>query len=133
MNELPLTLEKQYSVLLPPTLVIHILLVGVGGTGSWLALSLGRLAYHARQKGITFHLTFVDPDRVEIKNVGRQACKLFGISQGHLHHWAQIQHGGDRTNDYSRRLVQIPPRRGSEACQSLAQLRDVPGPGRQYH
>ncbi len=73
MNELPLTLEKQYSVLLPPTLVIHILLVGVGGTGSWLALSLGRLAYHARQKGISFHLTFVDPDRVEMKNVGRQA------------------------------------------------------------
>ena len=73
MNELPLTLEKQYSVLLPPTSVIHILLVGVGGTGSWLALSLGRLAYHARQKGISFHLTFVDPDQVEIRNVGRQA------------------------------------------------------------
>lgn len=73
MNDLPLTLEKQYTVLLPPAPVIRILLVGVGGTGSWLALSLGRLAYHARQKGITFHLTFVDPDRVEIKNVGRQA------------------------------------------------------------
>ncbi len=73
MTGLPLTLEKQYTVLLPPTPVIHILLVGVGGTGSWLALSLGRLAYHARQKGITFYLTFVDPDKVEIKNVGRQA------------------------------------------------------------
>jgi hypothetical protein len=55
MTSLPLTLEKRYSVLLPPTAFIRILLVGVGGTGSWLALSLGRLAYHARQKGITFH------------------------------------------------------------------------------
>lgn len=72
MNELPVTLEKQYTVLLPPTPLVRILLVGVGGTGSWLALSLGRLAYHARQKGISFHLTFVDPDRIEIKNFGRQ-------------------------------------------------------------
>lgn len=72
MTSLPLTLEKRYSVLLPPTAIIRILLVGVGGTGSWLALSLGRLAYHARQKGITFHLTFVDPDRIDIKNFGRQ-------------------------------------------------------------
>lgn len=54
MTSLPLTLEKRYSVLLPPTAFIRILLVGVGGTGSWLALSLGRLAYHARQKGNTF-------------------------------------------------------------------------------
>jgi len=73
MTSLPLTLEKRYSVLLPPTAFIRILLVGVGGTGSWLALSLGRLAYHARQKGITFHLTFIDPDRLENKNIGRQA------------------------------------------------------------
>lgn len=103
MTSLPLTLEKRYSVLLPPTVIIRILLVGVGGTGSWLALSLGRLAYHARQKGITFHLTFVDPDRVAIKNVGRQAYKLFGIEGHPLHDWRAIQYGGDTGNEYRNR------------------------------
>ncbi len=104
MTSLPLTLEKRYSVLLPPTAFIRILLVGVGGTGSWLALSLGRLAYHARQKGITLHLTFVDPDQVEIRNVGRQACKLFGIKWVILHDWRAIQYGCDTGNEYRNRL-----------------------------
>ena len=104
MSTLPLTLERQYTVLLPPTPVIRILLVGVGGTGSWLALSLGRLAYHARQKGISFHLTFVDPDRIEIKNFGRQNYKLFGIEGHPLHDWRAIQYGCDTGNEYINRL-----------------------------
>ncbi len=49
-----------------------IILVGCGGTGSFLALDLARLAWHARERGIEVRLTFVDPDRVELKNVGRQ-------------------------------------------------------------
>jgi PRTRC genetic system ThiF family protein len=69
----PLTIEKTYQVLLPQTAELHLLLVGVGGTGSALASSLGRLLYHAKQKGIEVKLTLIDPDPVELKNVaGRQ-------------------------------------------------------------
>jgi PRTRC genetic system ThiF family protein len=71
MTTLSLQMEKQYQVLLGAADTIHIMLVGVGGTGSWLALSLGRLAYHARLKGITVRLTFVDHDAVELKNCVR--------------------------------------------------------------
>ena len=48
-------------------------LAGCGGTGSFLALHLARLAYHARERhGLDVRLAFVDPDVVEEKNVGRQ-------------------------------------------------------------
>jgi PRTRC genetic system ThiF family protein len=50
-----------------------IILVGCGGTGSFLALHLARLAYHARQAhGLDVRLRFIDPDVVEEKNIGRQ-------------------------------------------------------------
>lgn len=50
-----------------------ILLVGCGGTGSFAALHLARLAYEARRgNGPKLRLIFVDPDRVEEKNIGRQ-------------------------------------------------------------
>jgi len=67
-----LKINKQYRVLLGDDKRVQIMLVGVGGTGSALALSLGRLAYHARSKGMPIDLTFVDHDLVEAKNVGRQ-------------------------------------------------------------
>jgi PRTRC genetic system ThiF family protein len=52
---------------------VNLVLVGCGGTGSFLALHLARLAWHAReQHGIEVALTLVDPDRVEAGNVGRQ-------------------------------------------------------------
>ena len=50
----------------------EVTLVGCGGTGSFLALDLARLAWHARERGVTVRLTFVDPDVVERSNVGRQ-------------------------------------------------------------
>jgi len=51
----------------------QIVLVGCGGTGSFLALHLARLAYHVReQHGRDIHLAFVDPDVVEDRNIGRQ-------------------------------------------------------------
>jgi PRTRC genetic system ThiF family protein len=65
-------LEPTYRVLLGETKKLYVMLVGVGGTGSALALSLGRIAYHLKQKGIHLHLTFVDPDGIEQKNLGRQ-------------------------------------------------------------
>lgn len=64
--------SRRGQVRLSPTDEVWIYLIGTGGTGSYLAMALARLAYHARTKGIQVHLTFVDPDRVESKNVGRQ-------------------------------------------------------------
>jgi PRTRC genetic system ThiF family protein len=51
----------------------HVVPVGCGGTGSQWARSLARTLYDMRRRGLqTPVLTFVDPDRVEAKNVGRQ-------------------------------------------------------------
>jgi PRTRC genetic system ThiF family protein len=48
-----------------------IMLVGCGGTGSYAALHLAQLAHTARQE-MEIKLIFIDPDRVETKNVARQ-------------------------------------------------------------
>lgn len=65
-------IEPQLRVLFPPGAPVSILVVGLGGTGSALALSLARLVYHARQKGMKLEVTFCDHDLVEERNVGRQ-------------------------------------------------------------
>ncbi|MBN2003946.1 MAG: PRTRC system ThiF family protein [Anaerolineae bacterium] len=49
-----------------------ITLVGCGGTGSFLALHLARIAYHLQERGQRVRLAFVDMDRVEPQNIGRQ-------------------------------------------------------------
>jgi PRTRC genetic system ThiF family protein len=72
MTLLSLDTSRCGQVRLPPTDEVWVYLVGTGGTGSYLVLALARLAWYARAKGIQMHLTFVDPDRVETKNVGRQ-------------------------------------------------------------
>jgi PRTRC genetic system ThiF family protein len=69
----PMTLEPHFRVVLPEAAATCIVQVGVGGTGSWLAMSLARLVYHARQKGQAIRLVLVDPDDVQAANVGRQA------------------------------------------------------------
>lgn len=65
-------METRYRVLLGDIDQVHVILVGCGGTGSFLALHLARLAYHAAGQGLDVELTFVDPDAVERKNIGRQ-------------------------------------------------------------
>jgi PRTRC genetic system ThiF family protein len=72
MTPFAIDTSRRGQVRLPPTSEVWLYLVGTGGTGSYLAQSLARLAYQARTKGIQVHLTFIDPDRVEAKNVGRQ-------------------------------------------------------------
>ena len=67
-----LTIEPTYRTLLGEPAGFHLVLVGVGGTGANLALILGRLAYHARQRHIPLRLTFVDHDIVAPVNLGRQ-------------------------------------------------------------
>jgi PRTRC genetic system ThiF family protein len=70
----PLVLDRSRrgTVLLPPADTFYLYLIGTGGTGSHLALALARLAWHAKRLGKNVNLTFVDPDTVEEKNVGRQ-------------------------------------------------------------
>ncbi len=51
---------------------VHLVLVGCGGTGSWLAPSLARLARVLMDAGQPVRLTFIDPDTVEAGNVPRQ-------------------------------------------------------------
>ena len=65
-------LEPRYRLVLPEAAVTTIVLVGVGGTGSWLVPALARILYHARQRGQTLKLVLVDPDVVEEVNFGRQ-------------------------------------------------------------
>lgn len=68
-----LTHEKRYRVQIADGETVEVVLVGCGGTGSFLALHLGRLAFHLREQyGRRMDLTFIDYDRVEEKNVGRQ-------------------------------------------------------------
>jgi PRTRC genetic system ThiF family protein len=51
---------------------LDIYLVGCGGTGSFLAGSLVRLAWAGQRQGLDCRLTWVDFDQVEEKNVPRQ-------------------------------------------------------------
>lgn len=70
MNLVP---EKRYRIEIGDPRRIAVILVGCGGTGSFAALHLARLAYEARRGGgPALDLAFVDPDTVEEKNIGRQ-------------------------------------------------------------
>ena len=50
---------------------IKIYLVGAGGTGSFAAPAIARLAYELKERGKTVDLTIVDHDRVERGNIPR--------------------------------------------------------------
>jgi PRTRC genetic system ThiF family protein len=66
-------IEKRVRVEIGQPDSVTVVLAGCGGTGSFLALHLARLAYHARDRhGVEIGLVFVDPDVVEGQNVGRQ-------------------------------------------------------------
>ena len=57
----------------PRHMVRQIIVVGLGGTGYHVARNLARLLYH-RQQNRQFipEMLFVDPDVIEVKNIGRQ-------------------------------------------------------------
>jgi len=56
-------------------------LVGCGGTGSHLASGLASIAQTLGDGGQTCSMVFIDPDRVEQKNVGRQLFSQADIGQ----------------------------------------------------
>jgi PRTRC genetic system ThiF family protein len=66
-------IERHYPIMIgnPPRILV--ILVGCGGTGSFYALHLARIAYHIKlTQDIKLDILFVDHDKVEHKNVGRQ-------------------------------------------------------------
>ncbi len=72
MTTLDLSYRDAVPLLLKATRKVHVMLVGCGGTGSWLAPDLVRLACALASADKQIDLTFVDPDVVEERNVFRQ-------------------------------------------------------------
>lgn len=70
-QKVTIMMNKPLTFMLPDN-KIKIALVGCGGTGSFIAQDIARIAYHQKQKGKDIDITFVDFDFVEEKNVGRQ-------------------------------------------------------------
>jgi len=51
--------------------VVQFWLVGAGGTGSFMAMNLARLAFELNQNGKWAEIVIVDPDQVEVDNIPR--------------------------------------------------------------
>ena len=60
----------------------RIAIVGCGGTGSHVARLVGRMLWDRKGQGMSVpQVTFIDPDRVEMKNVGRQMFTAADVGQ----------------------------------------------------
>lgn len=70
--QLDLSFARAATLLMPATDRWRFILVGCGGTGSWLAPSVARVASVLQEQGKEVLLWFVDPDHVEAKNIPRQ-------------------------------------------------------------
>jgi PRTRC genetic system ThiF family protein len=70
------TLDLSYVEAVPVTSFqtrrIHLAIVGLGGTGGFLARSAACIAADLRAQGKDVTLTFIDPDKVEEGNIPRQ-------------------------------------------------------------
>lgn len=73
--------EKRYRVMIPDFQFVQMVVVGVGGTGSAVAIDLARLAYHCQENGLPVMMQLVDGDKVEPKNVGRQQFSAFEVGE----------------------------------------------------
>jgi PRTRC genetic system ThiF family protein len=67
--------------LLPMGNKLGLYLIGCGGTGSWLAPAVARIARMASEKGQEVRVTFIDPDTVEEKNCYRQNFSFVEIGR----------------------------------------------------
>lgn len=88
-----LAIPEPLHFVMPQFNAVNLVLVGCGGTGSHLASGLGALACELRERGAStgsaVALTFVDPDRVEPKNVGRQLFTRADIGRNKAHALAE--------------------------------------------
>lgn len=73
--------EKRYRVMIPDFQFVQIVVVGVGGTGSAVAIDLARLAHHCQEKGLPVLIQLIDGDKVEPKNVGRQQFSPYEVGE----------------------------------------------------
>lgn len=72
------------KILLPVRKKVHLALIGMGGTGSWLAPHIVRTAKLIQEvQGREVSVTFCDPDVVEEKNIYRQnfCCAEIGTNK----------------------------------------------------
>lgn len=67
-----LTVTKPLTLRLPRHDTVMLTLVGCGGTGSHIASGLASIALALAEKNVRADIRFIDGDRVEPKNVGRQ-------------------------------------------------------------
>jgi PRTRC genetic system ThiF family protein len=65
-------ISRSLKILFDKKAPVDVILAGCGGTGGFLAWDLARIAYHMKETERPVNLTFVDPDIVEEKNIGRQ-------------------------------------------------------------
>ena len=74
MDEQMMAFANSRSLLVPTAKDVDIHLIGCGGTGSWLAPHIARIArLMAEKNSRKVRILFHDPDRVEAKNVYRQS------------------------------------------------------------
>ncbi len=60
---------------------VHLTLIGCGGTGSHIASGLVAVTQALDARGTPVEMTFVDPDHVERRNVGRQLFSVGDVGQ----------------------------------------------------
>jgi PRTRC genetic system ThiF family protein len=70
--DLNLNYMNARKLLVPALENINLVLIGCGGTGSWLAPAVAPYARLLTELGKNVTVTFIDPDQVEAKNVFRQ-------------------------------------------------------------
>jgi PRTRC genetic system ThiF family protein len=71
-TKLDLSYVRAASFLPPSRESLRLVMVGCGGTGSWLAPSVARIARLMIQQRRDVQVAFIDPDKVEPKNIPRQ-------------------------------------------------------------
>ena len=67
-----LSFARAATLMLPVYDTLRLCLIGCGGTGSWLAPSVARIARLQRDQGREVEVVFFDDDTVEAKNIPRQ-------------------------------------------------------------
>ena len=72
LEQSPFAFAQASRFMPPDTEGYDVFLIGCGGNGSELAPKLARMARNLRKRGEHVSLYFIDPDRVETKNLDRQ-------------------------------------------------------------
>jgi PRTRC genetic system ThiF family protein len=71
-SQIDLSFARAASLILPPAERWRFVLVGCGGTGSWLAPSIARICRVLTEQGKEAEASFIDHDLIEEKNIPRQ-------------------------------------------------------------